>query len=286
MSIRPTGTEPFGQRVEIKNLNSFKAVKSALQFEIGRQPQVLTAGQPVVQETRLWEAKAQVTQPMRSKEDASDYRYFPEPDLVPFVVNRDMVKRVAQQLPELPAQRRGRLAQTYGLSAYDAQVLTQFRRLTELFEQVAADYPNPKLVANWITVELLGYVNAQGLEPESVRYHPAWLAHLLEAIDRGTISGKMAKDVFVQSIQKQQDPATLIDEQGLRQIIDPAALERLADEVLANETKSVEAYRGGKANALMFLVGKCMQRSQGKANPQQLTEILKRKLEGGKEVAV
>jgi len=278
ISLRPVGSAELGEKVEIKNMNSFKAVKAALEFEITRQTQQLQAGTPIVQETRLWNAKSQITESMRTKEGASDYRYFPEPDLVPFVIEPPVVNRVAKELPELPAQRRKRLAEVHGLSAYDAHVLTQHRRLAELFEQVVERYRNPKAVANWMMGELLGYLNAHDTEPDDVTVQPDWLIHLLECIDRGTISGKMAKELFVESIEQQVDPLQIIESRNLRQIVDDGVLDRLADEVLARFPQSVQDYRGGKVNALMFLVGKCMEESKGRANPKQITEILRRKI--------
>ncbi len=285
VSLKPTGARELGSKVEIKNLNSFKAVKAALDYEIRRQTADLQQHRRIIQETRLWDAKAEMTESMRSKEEASDYRYFPEPDLVPFVVSNDVVKTVAKTLPELPAQRRKRFVEAYGLGSYDAQVLTQHRRLAEVFEQTVAAYAKPKAVANWIMGDLLGHLNAGGKEPEDVRVEPVWLVHLLEAIDTGTISGKMAKELFIESLEQQRDPQDMIHERGLRQIVDDGLLNQLADEVMANFQESVRDYHKGKQNALMFLVGQCMQRSQGKANPQQVTEILKRKLNTGKEVA-
>ena len=282
ISLRKPG-EALGARAEIKNLNSFKAVKAALVYEIMRQAKQLDAGERIAQETRLWNAKSEQTQTMRSKEDASDYRYFPEPDLVPFTIQPRMREAIAAQLPPLPAQRRVRQMDAYGLSAYDAQVLTQHRRLAELFEGAIAQGANPKPLANWIMGELLAYLNARGQEPSGVTVRPEWLVHLLEAVDAGTISGKMAKELFVESIDRQVDPAQVISEKDLRQIVDHGQLDQLADEGIAGFQKSVEDYRQGKANALMFLVGKCMERSNGKANPTQMTDILKRKLSQGKE---
>ncbi len=283
VSLRLAGTSAFGVKVEVKNLNSFKAVKASLDYEIRRQTQALEAGERIAQETRLWDAKALKTESMRSKEGASDYRYFPEPDLVPFVIEPSVVEQVTRELPELPPAKRRRLAQQYKLSGYDAQVLTQHKCLAQLFEQAVVAYPNAKPVANWIMGDLMAYLNAKGKEPEDITIQPVWLVHVLEAIDKQTISGKMAKELFVQAIEQQQDPQAIIEHQGLRQIVDERALEQIADAVLAEHAASVEAYRKGKANALMFLVGQCMKRSQGKANPQQMTEILKRKL-SGKEV--
>lgn len=284
ISLRKSGATELGSKVEVKNLNSFKAVKAALHYEIARQTKLLDAGQRIPQETRLWDAKAEVTESMRSKEEASDYRYFPEPDLVPFTIKPAVREAVAKQLPVLPAQRRAKLIKAYGISAYDANVLTQHRSLAELFEGAIANGAPPKPVANWIMGDLLAYVNAQGKQPEDVRIQPVWLVHLIEAIESGTISGKMAKELFLESIEQQTDPADIIKDKGLRQIVDEGQLERLADEVLAGHQKSVDDYRNGKANVLMFLVGQCMQRSKGKANPTHMTEILKRKLDQAKKV--
>jgi len=278
ISLRPRGATQLGAKVEVKNMNSFKAVKAALECEAKRQATLLEAGQRVPQETRLWNARTELTESMRSKEEASDYRYFPEPDLVPFVIERAVIERLTNTLPELPARRRQRLAEQYGLPAYDAHVLTQHRPLAELFEQTVSQYPKPKPVANWIMGDLLAYLNAHGKEPGEVTFQPIWLIHLLQAIDDGTISGKMAKELLVQAIEQQRDPEQIIAAEGMRQIVDDGALSQLVDEVLAGHPKSLEDFRHGKQNALMFLVGQCMRRSQGKANPQQVTEILKRKL--------
>ena len=278
VSLKARGETTLGSKVEVKNLNSFKAVKAALGYEAIRQATQLERGIRIPQETRLWDAKSEITESMRSKEEASDYRYFPEPDLVPFVIQPSVVETIRKQLPLLPAQRRARLIQEYGLSSYDAQVLAQHRCLAELFEQAIAHSAKPKPVANWIMGDLLAYLNAHGKEPEDIVMQPLWLVHLLQAIEAGTISGKMAKELFIEAIERGVDPEQIIREKNLRQIVDDGLLERLADEALASYPKSVEDYRNGKVNALMFLVGKCMERSQGKANPTQMTEMLKRKL--------
>ncbi|MBI2884667.1 MAG: Asp-tRNA(Asn)/Glu-tRNA(Gln) amidotransferase subunit GatB [Candidatus Omnitrophica bacterium] len=278
VSLRPSGAAELGAKVEIKNLNSFKAVKDALAFEMDRQRRVLERGEAVAQETRLWNARAQTTEPMRSKEEASDYRYFPEPDLVPFHIEAAAVERARRELPELPARHRQRLVEAYGLSAYDAGVLAQFRPLGALFEQTVAHYPKPKPVVNWIMGDLLGYLNGRSQDPETLVFQPAWLVHLLEAIERGEISGKTAKALFVEALERQRDPQELMQGRDVRQIVDAGELERLVDVVVSEHQKSVADYQKGKANALMFLVGKCMERSQGKANPQQLKSILQRKL--------
>ncbi len=286
ISLRPAGASALGPKVEIKNLNSFKAVKDALGFEIERQQRAIEGRQTIVQETRLWNARAPATEPMRSKEEASDYRYFPEPDLVPFRIDAPAVEAARRALPELPAQHRQRLAETYGLSAYDAGVLAQSRALGALFEQAVAQYPKPKPVANWIMGDLLGYLNAHGQDPDTAAFQPAWLAHLLQALDGGAISGRTAKALFVESLERQRDPQELMQERDVRQIVDAGELERLVDAVVAEHQKSVADYQKGKANALMFLVGKCMERARGQANPQQLRTILERKLTISREAAL
>jgi aspartyl-tRNA(Asn)/glutamyl-tRNA(Gln) amidotransferase subunit B len=281
VSLRPSGAKPFGAKVEIKNLNSFKAVKQSLEHEFARQTEALSRGERIVQETRLWDAKRQVTESMRSKEQAADYRYFPEPDLVPFGIEQGAVERARRELPELPQGRRQRFQQAFQLCAYDAQVLAQSRTLADLFEAAAGAYGNPKPVANWIMGEVSAYLNAKGLAPEQATIRPEWLVHLLQLVDQGTISGKMAKELMVQMLDQGVDPRQLVEAQGLRQIVDRGALERVADEVIAGNPQSVEAFRDGKASALMFLVGQGMKRTQGKANPQQLTDVLKKKLSNG-----
>ncbi len=279
VSLRRLGAAAFGSKVEIKNLNSFKAVKQALEYEAQRQAALLERGDTIPQETRLWDAKALRTESMRSKEGAADYRYFPEPDLVPFVIERSLIARIKDELPELPAQRRQRLQASYQLSAYDAQVLTQDRALAQLFEGAIVAGAAAKPVANWIMGDLLGYCNAKGVEPASLKLQPIWLAHLVQLVGRGTISGKMAKDVFAQMLERRVDPEQLVKDAGLSQIVDASALERIADAVVDANPQSVEAYRKGKPTALTHLIGQAMKESRGRANPQQITEILKRKLE-------
>ncbi len=278
VSLRRTGAAAFGSKVEIKNLNSFRAVKLALEHEIKRQAILLDQGHTIPQETRLWDARGLKTESMRSKEGAADYRYFPEPDLVPFHLDRALVDRVKAQLPELPAQRAARLQASYQLSAYDAQVLVQDRTLAELFEGALAAGAKPKPAANWMMGDLLAYANAQGVELSSLKLRPEWFAHLVELVEQGTLSGRMAKELFLQMVKEGRDPAQLAVEGGLRQISDADALERLADEVLQGNRSSVDDYLKGKTNALTHLMGQAMKRSQGKANPHQMTEILKRKL--------
>ncbi len=279
VSLRPAGASGLGTKVEVKNLNSFRAVKLALEYEQERQRVLLEQGQRIAQETRLWDAKGQKTAAMRSKEEAADYRYFPEPDLVPFILDRQVISQARAQLPELPAQRRARYQQAYQLSAYDAQVLTQERALGDLFEGALQAGAKPKPVANWLMGDLLGYLNAKGLEPADAKLRPEWLAHLVELVDQGTLSGKMAKDVFQQMVERKADPAELAREGRLQQIVDTGLLERIADEVIQANAKTVDDYRHGKSTALTYLMGQAMKHSKGKANPQHIADILKRKLE-------
>jgi aspartyl-tRNA(Asn)/glutamyl-tRNA(Gln) amidotransferase subunit B len=278
VSLRRAGESGLGVKVEVKNLNSFRNVKLALEHEMARQAALLDGRARIVQETRLWDAKKLRTESMRSKEEAADYRYFPEPDLVPFTVDEALIQRLKAQRPELPAQRRLRFMTAHQLSAYDAQVLTQDRALGELFEGAIAAGAPAKPAANWIMGDLLAYLHARALEPQALKLQPVWLAHLLQLIADGTLSGKMAKEVLVQMLERQQDPRDLVREGKLRQIVDAEALEQLAEEVLRANAKSVEAYQKGKVTAFTHLMGQAMKQSKGKANPQQMADVLKRKL--------
>jgi len=279
ISLREPHASALGSKVEIKNLNSFRAVKLALEYEAKRQAMALGRGERLPQETRLWDAKALKTEPLRSKEEAADYRYFPEPDLVPFVIDAQLIAQARQALPELPRERRRRYREACQLSAYDARVLTQHRAFGELFEGALRAGARPKPVANWMMGDLLAYLNANDLEPDALKLRPEWLAHLVQLIEDGTLSGKMAKAVFLQMLDQGLDPLQVVQAEGLRQIVDPASLERIADAVLAANPRSVEDYRRGKVNALTYLMGQAMKLSQGKANPQQIAELLKRRLE-------
>ncbi len=295
ISLRRPGAS-LGAKVEVKNLNSFKAVRLALEHETRRQAALLDQGERIPQETRLWDAKTQKTSLMRSKEEAADYRYFPEPDLVPFIIDPALVARIREGLPELPARKRQRLQEAYQLSAYDAKVLTQHRALAQLFEGAIQAGAPPKPVANWIMGDLSAYLNAKELDPDDlsasprgegqagVKLRPEWLAHLVELIAQGTLSGKMAKTVFLQMLEQQQDPRALVERQQLTQIADPGVLEQIADAVLQANPQSVEAYRKGKVTALTHLMGEAMKQSKGKANPQQMHALLTQKLEALKSV--
>jgi aspartyl-tRNA(Asn)/glutamyl-tRNA(Gln) amidotransferase subunit B len=279
ISLRSRGAQELGTKVEIKNLNSFRNVKMALEYEVDRQRRARQAGERIVQETRLWEADRGYTRPMRSKEYAHDYRYFPEPDLVPLAPDPAWVEELRRRLPELPKAQRQRFVGQYGLPPYDAGVLTQSRALAEYFEAAVRAFPNPKIVSNWIMSELLRQLpgDDEGAIAASP-ITPARLAGLLRLIEDGTISGKIAKDVFEKMFRSGQDAETIVRREGLVQVADTGALERIIEEVLAVNPGPVEDYRKGKKAAKQALVGLVMKRTQGKANPALVNRLLEEKL--------
>ncbi len=282
VSVRPKGETKFGTRTEIKNVNSFRFVERAIQFEIERQIRVLESGGTVVQETRLYDADRDETRPMRTKEEAFDYRYFPDPDLLPLVISEDFIEQVRRELPELPEARYHRFIEQYGLKPYDAEVLTATRALSDYFEAVVREAAcDPKLCANWVMVELSGALNRAGLEIDRSPVSAERLAGLLRRIADGTISGKIAKQVFELMWESGKDADTLIEEKGLKQITDAGAIERIIDEILEANPKQVAQYRAGKEKLFGFFVGQVMKATQGKANPQQVNALLKEKLQGG-----
>ena len=277
VSLKPKGAKEFGQKVEIKNLNSFRSVKLALEYEIERQKKMLLQDEKIVQETRLWDADRNTTYSMRSKEEAHDYRYFPEPDLPPIEISKDFIEQLKNELPELPHEKRIRFMQQYGLPEYDAQVLTATKQLASYYEAVVADGAQPKKASNWIMSEVLAKID----DPEfidSFNVKPKDLAMLLKRIDDATISGKIAKTVFEEMLATGKNPDTIINEKGLRQVTDTGAIESIIDEVIKNNPKSVEDYKNGKDKALKFLIGQVMKESKGKANPQMVNDILMKKL--------
>ncbi len=279
VSVRRRGEHAFGTRTEIKNLNSFRFLERAIDFEIERQIDIIESGGAVVQETRLFDPGRNETRPMRTKEEANDYRYFPDPDLLPLVIEPAFVERVRAELPELPDAKRARFMSDYGLPAYDAGVLTASRELADYYEAVvAAVGGEPKLCANWVMVELLGALNKAGLELYQSPIGPAGLAGLIRRIQDGTVSTRAAKEVFEGMWAGEGDADTVIEQRGLKQLSDTGALEAIVDEVIAANPKQVEQYRAGKTKLLGFFVGQVMKASQGKANPQQVNEILRRKL--------
>ncbi|MEW6183496.1 MAG: Asp-tRNA(Asn)/Glu-tRNA(Gln) amidotransferase subunit GatB [Bacillota bacterium] len=279
ISVRPVGSPEFGTRTEIKNVNSFRSLQRALAYEVERQIAVIEEGGRVVQETRTWDDAKGVTLPLRSKEEAHDYRYFPEPDLPPLVITREWVEQINGTLPELPDARRERYVGEYGLSAYDAGVLTNTREIGDYFEECLKVYPNPKTVGNWVMGELARLLNATNKEIDASPVRPAQLAVLLKLIDDGTISGKIAKTVFEEMFNSGKDPQVIVREQGLVQITDESALKAEIEKVIAANPKVVADYRQGKDKALGFLVGQVMKATRGKANPGLVNSLLKEALE-------
>ncbi|MCI0409066.1 MAG: Asp-tRNA(Asn)/Glu-tRNA(Gln) amidotransferase subunit GatB [Acidobacteria bacterium] len=278
VSVRPSGTEELGVKAEIKNMNSFKHVQRALAYEIERQVRVLEEGGRIVQETRLWDAEQELTLPMRSKEYAHDYRYFPEPDLVPLTIAKEWVEEVRATIPELPQERRARFVREYGLPDYDTAVLTASKSLASYYEEVAKAFPEPKTASNWVMVELLGQLNKEGREITDSPIPPVELAALLTILKRGTISGKIAKTVFEEMYRTGKPAAAIVKEQGLIQISDQDELIRIIDEVLAQHPGPVADYRKGKVQSFTFLIGAVMRASRGKANPKLLNELLRARL--------
>ncbi len=278
ISIRKKGDTALGTKAEIKNMNSFKGVKAALEYEFGRQGKCLESGERIIQETRLWDPDKSVTVSMRSKEEAHDYRYFPEPDLVPFMLEGSLITAEKGKLPEFPKARKKRFVEKLGLSDYDAEVLIQEKEIADYFEECLRSYDKPKNIANWIMGDIAGFVNAKTLQIKDIKLKPKNLAGLLSEIDSGKISGKMAKDIIIEMLETGKDAAAIISEKGLAQISDTSQLESIADEVIAENRKTVEDYSKGKENAFMFLIGQVMKKTKGKANPAVVNEVLRRKL--------
>jgi len=281
VSVRPRGTQKFGTRAEIKNLNSFRFVERAINFEVARQIELLESGRPVVQETRLYDPDKGETRSMRSKEEANDYRYFPDPDLLPLEVDAALIESVRATLPELPDQKAARFSTQYGLSAYDAGVLTASRELAAYYEEVVLAAPaDPKLAANWVMGDLAAALNKEALEVSSGKIPAGRLAELLQRIGDGTISGKIAKEVFELMWSQGASADAVIESKGLRQITDSAAIARAIEEVLAKNPGQLAEYRAGKDKLFGFFVGQVMKATGGKANPAQLNELLRSKLRG------
>ena len=279
VSVRRVGAQQFGTRAEIKNLNSFRYVEKAIVYEVSRQVELLESGGTVVQETRLYDADKGETRSMRSKEEANDYRYFPDPDLLPVMLTDEFVEEIRRGLPELPDEKALRFAREYALSTYDAHVLTASRELAAYYEEVAHAVPGePKLAANWVMGELAASLNKDGLDIGASPISPARLAALLRRIADQTISGKIAKEVFEAMWASGQEADAIIEAKGLRQITDSAAIERVIDEVMAKNPAQLADYRSGKDKLLGFFVGQVMKATGGKANPAELNKLLKAKL--------
>lgn len=278
VSIRPKGTTELGTRAEIKNINSFRFVEKAIHSEVARQQEILEDGGRIIQETRRYNADKDVTTSMRSKEVANDYRYFPEPDLLPVVIDDEYVAAVKAQLPELPDARKARFINDYSLSNYDAGVLVSNRELAEYFEIVASSSGDPKLAANWVSQDLLGLLNKNNLEIADSPIQAERLATLITRIKDNTISGKIAKTVFEAMIADPSNVDAIIEAKGLKQVTDSGEIEKLVLEVIENNPAQVQQYKDGKEQVIGFLVGQCMQLSKGKANPAQVNELLREKM--------
>jgi aspartyl-tRNA(Asn)/glutamyl-tRNA(Gln) amidotransferase subunit B len=281
VSVRVLGTEKFGTRAEIKNINSFRYVEKAIHYEVARQIEVLEGGGKVVQETRLFDPDKGETRSMRSKEEANDYRYFPDPDLLPVLIDEPFMTAVRAQMPELPDQKAARFAQQYALSVYDASVLTASRELADYYETVVRELGGEaKLAANWVNGDFAAFLNRDGLELAASPVSAATLAGLLKRIGDNTISGKIAKEVFEAMWSEGKGADAIIEAKGLRQITDSSAIEKAIDAVMAANPGQLAEYRSGKDKLFGFFVGQAMKATQGKANPAQLNELLKKKLSG------
>ncbi|MFH2012542.1 MAG: Asp-tRNA(Asn)/Glu-tRNA(Gln) amidotransferase subunit GatB [Pseudomonadota bacterium] len=276
ISLRPIGQEEFGTKTELKNMNSFKNVQRALEYEIKRQTSILDGGDKVVQETRLWDAAKEVTLSMRGKEDAHDYRYFPDPDLVPLTINDNWIEEVRKKLPELPDEKRVRFVKEYNIPEYDAQVITTSKPLANYYEECVKLYPNPKVVSNWIMGDLLRRLKTDDKEIDKCQVTPELLAKMLKMIEDGTISGKIAKTVFEDMYLTGQPPEKIVEKKGLLQVTDQEELTKVVEKILLENPKEVENYKNGKIKLFSFFVGQVMKETKGKANPGLVNEILKK----------
>lgn len=278
VSLREWGAEKFGTKVEMKNLNSFKTVQRALEYEIERQADILDEGGKIVQETRTWDEAKGITLSMRSKEQAHDYRYFPEPDLVPIVTSEERIEEIRASLPELPDARRKRLTEECGLSAYDAGVITATRAMADYFDAVCSAGADAKLAANWLMGDVSKHLNYEGKTISDILIKANQLADLIQLIGKGTISSKIAKTVFEEMWKTGDDPAKIVEEKGLVQITDTKEIEAIVERVIADNPKPVEDYKSGNKKSIGFLVGQVMRQSKGKANPGMVNELLAKKL--------
>lgn len=278
LSLRPLGQKEFGTKVELKNINSFKFVKEAIEYEIKRQTKVLNEGGKIQQETRLWNLDRGETAVMRSKEEAHDYRYFPDPDLVPLKLDQEWIEGFRSSVPELPAARVSRFISEYGLPEYDAGVLTASKGIADYFEACAKLFNQPKTVSNWVMGELTRELNNSATDVSASPVSPERLVSLLQMVDKGTISLKVARDIFPEVYSSGKTPEQIVQEKGLTQVSDESALEKIIDEVLVKNPAQVAQFKEGKQQVLGFLVGQVMKASGGKANPGKVNELLKKRL--------
>lgn len=280
VSVRKKGEKKFGTKVELKNINSFRFIEKAIEYEIRRQIDCIETGETIVQETRLYDPTKNRTFAMRSKEEAHDYRYFPDPDLLPTIVTDELLEKMSAELPELPIARAQRFQQSFQLPEYDSFVLTQEKNLADYFEDVAVKSKNPKAASNWIMTELLRELNDAKIEVDQSPISAAHLADMIQMIDNKEISGKMAKDVFGEMWKSKKSPQDIVKEKGMSQITDTSAIEKIIDQVMAQNAQSVADYRSGKTKLFGFFVGQVMKASKGQANPEMVNKILQDKLRG------
>lgn len=278
ISLRPWGQKEFGTRTELKNMNSFKALRRAMEYEIERQAEILRDGGRIIQETRTWDESKGVTLSLRGKEEAHDYRYFPEPDLVPIIISQDWIEGIRQSMPELPDARKQRLVDTYGLPEYDAAVITSSKALAEYFDECLKYFSDAKVISNWVMGELLKHLNASERSIAECPISPEKLSDLLKLLDKGTISGKIAKTVFEEMYETGKDAETIVKEKGLVQISDESAIAEIVDRVVTANPQSVDDYKAGKERAIGFLVGQVMKETKGKANPGVVNKLLVERL--------
>lgn len=278
VSVRPVGSKEFGTRTETKNVNSFRYVEKAIQYEVERQIEVIESGGEVIQETRLYNSEKNITRAMRTKEQANDYRYFPDPDLLPVIIDESLIQKVTAELPELPAQKRQRFQSQYQLNEYDANVLTSSRELADYFEAVAKISGHAKLAANWVMGDLAGALNKLNLDITTSPINETALGQLLLRIEDGTISGKIAKTVFEAMLAGEGSADDIIATKDLRQVTDTSSISKLIDEIIAAHPQQLADYRSGKDKLFGFFVGQAMKASGGQINPQQLNDLLKQKL--------
>ena len=280
VSVRPKGRTEFGTRTELKNMNSFRHVEKALEYEIKRQIGALQDGERVVQETRLWDTDQNITISMRGKEEAHDYRYFPDPDLVPLRIDEKWIEEIRESLPELPDQKKERFVQDYKIPEYDAEILTSTKAMANYFEDCVSIFPEPKTVSNWMMGDLLRELKRDEREIDQCRVTPKHLAEMLHMLKDGTISGKIAKDVFEEMYRTGLTPAEIVKEKGWVQILDTGEIDRVIEKVIQANPKLVEDYLNGKEKVFGFLVGEVMKETKGKANPKLVNELLRKKLKG------
>ena len=278
VSIRPMGQKEFGTRTELKNINSFKFLEKAINLEVERQQDLLEDGGRVIQETRLYDADKNETRSMRSKEEANDYKYFPDPDLLPVEVTDELLEKIKKELPELPHQKKVRYVESLGLSDYDADVITSSKSIADYYESMISKNGNAKLCANWVMGELSGALNKDQLDISQSPIPPEELSLLVERISDNTISGKLAKDVFKALWNQEGGVDQIIDSKGLKQITDTGEIEKIIEEVISNNSAQVDQYRSGNEKILGFFVGQIMKATNGKANPKQVNDILREKL--------